>query len=59
MHEAHVSKCRLMYAYERLHTKDLAKAELMLAKFEKACSHTSYIGEIVGERELMELVGKI
>jgi hypothetical protein len=52
----HLSKRRLMYAYERLFTKNNAKVEKALADFEKACLHTPFEGEIAGERELVELV---
>jgi len=52
----HLSKHRLMYAYERLYMKDEAKANRTLAIFEKYCLQTPFIGEIAGERELVELV---
>ena len=52
----HLSKHRLMYAYERLYLKDEAKANKTLEIFEKSCLQTPFRGEIAGERELIELV---
>jgi hypothetical protein len=55
----HLSRRRLMYAYERLFTKNNVKAEKALTDFEKACLHTPFEGEIAGERELVELVDSV
>jgi len=52
----HVSTRRGIYAYERLHTKDEAKASEALTNFESACVTTPYKAEIPSERALIELV---
>lgn len=51
-----VGNWRLMYAYELLYTKDEVKANEALAQFEKLCLQTPFVGEVAGERELVELV---
>ena len=52
----HVSKHRLMYAYELLYVKNEAEANEVLETFEQTCLHTPFLGEVAGERELVELV---
>ena len=52
----HLSKQRLIYAYEHLFTKNIVKADKAMAAFEKACLHTPFKGEVPGERGLVELV---
>ncbi|MCL2426785.1 MAG: hypothetical protein FWD05_10680 [Oscillospiraceae bacterium] len=45
-----------MYAYEKLYKRNEADIKKALADFERACEHTPFVGEIAGERELVELV---
>jgi len=52
----HLSKYRLMYAYEKLYIRNETDFEKALADFERACEHTPFVGEIAGERELIERV---
>ncbi len=53
------SKIRLTYAYQKLVLRNESAAKKELAAFNKACLTAPYRGEIVFERELIEVVDTI
>jgi len=55
----YVSRQRLLYAYARLVSHDAIEAEKALKQFNKSCNTYPQIGEIVGERELIDLIDSI
>ena len=55
----YLSRQRLLYAYARLFLDDPAAAGAARRRFEDACSHTPFSGEIPGERDLLALVDDI
>ena len=57
--KTHLSKRRLMYAYEKLVRRDGVKAAQALEAFEKVCAVYPYAGDIEGERELLGVVDKV
>ena len=52
----HLSKHRLVYAYEKLISRDSKKASAALKKFNKLLSRYPYAGEMEHERELIAVV---
>ena len=55
----HLSKRRIIYAYQKLFTKDEKKTKRALSDFEKTCETTPYLGEIISERKLVDLVNEL
>ena len=56
---SYMSRQRLLYAYAKLFLDDLSAAGAARRKFEDACAHTPFSGEIPGERELVGLIDDI
>ena len=54
-----LSKHRLMYAYEKLVSRDAQKEEKAFEAFQKACRAYPFSGDRESERELMEIVDNI
>ena len=54
--KTHLSKRRIMYAYEKLITKDTSQAAKALEMFEKTCLTYPLLGEIEGEKELIQII---
>jgi hypothetical protein len=54
--KTHLSKHRLMYAYEKLFTEDAEKAAKALKAFNKTCLAYPFAGDIECERELIGII---
>ncbi|MDR0272146.1 MAG: hypothetical protein LBI27_02360 [Clostridiales bacterium] len=57
--KTHLSRHRLMYAYEKLVSRDNEKAAEALAAFEKTCPNYPIVSEIENERELIKVIDNI
>ena len=56
---SYISRQRLLYAHARLFLGDSAAAGAARRRFEDACLHTPFAGEIAGEKDLIGLVDDI
>jgi CRISPR/Cas system-associated exonuclease Cas4 (RecB family) len=54
-----LSKCRLMYAYAKLVSKNETESKKALDRFNKASRRTPFKGEIELERELVEIIDDV
>lgn len=53
------STCRILYAYERLYTKDASNVKEERALFERSCANTIQPGAATAEKELVAFVDTI
>lgn len=53
------SVLRLAYALAKLYEQDEAKAEQLYQQFDHLCKHYHMVGEIAGERELVEYIKQL